>query len=365
MDTKPYEVTEYYTVDAYFKKRYKSIGRNMGLKAKNLEEYYIWKNEARAKLKQAIGLNTMLTCSLNPVLKESITMDGYTREKYIIQTEPEIYMPFYILIPDKVKKGEKGIPAIAPHGHGSAGKVSVAGRYDLNGIGGSIKRYNGDYGIQLVKAGFTVFCPDARGFGERRQPHLQGSESGIYLDNECSACTVINRMAIPLGQTVIGMWVWDLMRLVDYISTREDCNAEKIACAGLSGGGMQTLWLTALDDRVKACIVSGYFYGFEEALLEMNNCSCNYAPHVWECVDAGDIGALIAPKDFIIETGTEDRLNGKSGLANVIPQFEIVREAYKLFNAENKLVHDVFKGDHMWHGTVSIPRLKEVLGVVD
>jgi hypothetical protein len=50
-----------------------------------------------------------------------------------------------------------------------------------------------------------------------------------------SSCEVLNHMAIPLRQTVIGMWIWDLMRLIDYINQKPECDANHISCAGLSG----------------------------------------------------------------------------------------------------------------------------------
>ena len=54
--------------------------------------------------------------------------------------------------------------------------------------------------------------------------------------------------------------------------------------------------VTALDDRVKCAVVSGYFYGYKQSLLEQHqNCSCNYVPRLYEHVDMGDVGALIAP----------------------------------------------------------------------
>jgi hypothetical protein len=62
--------------------------------------------------------------------------------------------------------------------------------------------------------------------------------------------------------------------------------------------------LTALYYRIKAAVISGYFYGYKQSLLEMpDNCSCNYVPHLWEKVDMGDMGALIAPRTLLIETG--------------------------------------------------------------
>jgi hypothetical protein len=99
-------------------------------------------------------------------------------------------------------------------------------------------------------------------------------------------------------------------------------------------------------------------------MLEMVQCSCNYAPHVWEIVDIGDLGALVAPRTMVIETGNKDKLNGKSNLANVTPYVETARQAYKLFNAENRLTHDVFDGGHLWHGIVAIPILKKEFNLV-
>ena len=79
------------------------------------------------------------------------------------------------------------------------------------------------------------------------------------------------------------------MRLIDYRYTRQDCDSGKLGCCGLSGGGLQTIWLAALEDRVKYSAVSGYFYGYLDSLLKMpQNCSCNFVPNLWKHVDMGD-----------------------------------------------------------------------------
>ena len=81
-------------------------------------------------------------------------------------------------------------------------------------------------------------------------------------------------------------------------------------------------------------------------------------PHLYENVDIGDVGALIAPRPVLIETGDEDGLNGPSGLDNVRPQVETVRKAMRLYDAEDRLHHDVFPGGHKWHGVEAIPWMK-------
>ena len=74
-------------------------------------------------------------------------------------------------------------------------------------------------------------------------------------------------------------------------------------------------------------------------------------PEVAEKIaDMGDLGALIALRPFLVETGTEDELNGERGIKNVSEQLDITREAYRLFAAEDSLEWFVFEGGHIWRG---------------
>ena len=343
----------YYTTMGYLMARWDAVSRQLGFRAKTREEHQHWQPELRARLRQLMGIDTMIACPLQPTITERVALDGYVRERVLLQTEPGVIMTLYALVPSDLKRGERRPAVIAPHGHASGGKLSPAGRSDIPEVTETIKHYNYDYGVQFVRQGFVVFCPDARGFGERREWPRQGDTQNLILT---SSCDVLNHMAIPLGQTVAGMWTWDLMRLVDYVEMRPDCDAGRLGCAGLSGGGLQTLCFAALDERVKCAIISGLFFGFKESVLKVcTHCSCNYVPHLWEAADAGDIGALIAPRPLLIETGSRDPLNGESGLANVTSQVDITRAAYQLLGVPEKLAHAIFEGEHMWHGEQGIP----------
>ncbi len=75
----------------------------------------------------------------------------------------------------------------------------------------------------------------------------------------------------------------------------------------------------------------------------------------------GDLGALIAPRALLIETGTDDPLNGARGVANVTEQVEITRAAYRLFGQEDRLYHHIFLGEHRWHGEKTYGFMKEWL----
>ena len=331
-----------YDILEYFQNRWNEVHGKCALSASTVDEFTTWKMSVRKKLTELTGYDTMKKCDLNPLLLDQKDCGNYTRYHIEIQTEPGVLMPLYVLKP---KMGQKPlVPVIAAHGHCGGGKFAVAGIHVNPQVSDAIRIFNYDYGRQLCEKGFIVFCPDARGFGERKDPM---APEGFVAQS----CKELNNMALPLGQTVTGMWAWDLHRLIDYIETRDDCDGSKLCCAGLSGGGLQTLWASALDERIRYSVISGYFYGYKSSLLDLHcNCSCNYIPHLWEYVDMGDIAALIAPRPLFIETGDEDSLNGLEGMQNVLRPLETVKRAYHLFNSESKLKHSVFRGVHKWNG---------------
>lgn len=344
--------TQNYTSAEYLARLFDKQKRSLAFNARDKKQFFVWKQKTRKKLKELIGYYKFQSCKPLPEINETVEFPDFIRIHMEINTEPSIKMPFYVLKP---KTGKTRFPVVlALHGHSSGGKYSTAGRNDIPEIAQQIKNYNYDYGVQFVKEGFLVFCPDARGFGERQ-------EKWAKKDILASSCYWLLSMTIPFGMTIAGMWTWDIHRLIDYIQTRKDVDREKIACVGLSGGGLQTLWASALDDRIKCAVISGYMYGFKESMLETSVCLCNYVPHLYEYLDIGDIAACIAPRPLLIETGSNDPLNGKSGLKNVYSQTSIIKKAYKILGNEKLFKHDVFEGGHKWHGVEAIPWVKKHL----
>jgi dienelactone hydrolase len=296
----------------------------------------------------------MKRAPLRPVVTERFEHADHVRERVEIQTEPGVTMPLYVLIPKTARPPYA--PVLALHGHQSRGKSSVVGDVSDPRVAASIREFNYDYGLRMVREGLMVFAPDARGFGERLEAAMPANAIG-------GSCEFIQKWALPLGQTLAGMWAWDNHRLLDYIQTREECRKEKAGCAGLSGGGMQTLYAAALDRRISCAVISGYLVGFKAALLEPDTLACadNVVPGLSAYMDMGDIAAMIAPRPLLIETGRQDPINGTGGVQNAISQVEVTRSAYRLLGSEDRLAHDLFEGGHRWHGLRAIPWLKKWL----
>jgi dienelactone hydrolase len=335
---------------------YDRCKREYAFAATTIEEFEQWKLRTRNRLCEITGMDLCEKVELTPIQVSSVQEQGYIREYWLIQTEPEITMPFYLLKP--ISNGN-GAAVIVPHGHGG-GKEGTIADMDNPGVL-SHKQWFKDtvFAKQLVQQGYVVACPDARGAGERREFIQQGDTAAAWSSNSHRE---LLQVGIGFGQSPIGWFVWDLMRLIDFLQTQPGIDKDRIGCAGMSGGGQQTIWLAALDDRIKVAVTSGYFYGMKESLLKLpNNCACNFIPFMWKTADIGDLGALIAPRAFLIESGQRDPLNGAPGLDNVYPQVETTKKAFTLLDAENKLFHSVHSGAHEWNGKDVIPFLEKWL----
>lgn len=340
------QLDRYYPTLPAMQRKYDHLARKEYFRGSSAAEFENWRTQTRTRLRQLLGLDLMETCPLCPQILEEITLPGdILRQKVLLQTEPDVYMPVYILIP--ARQEEHSRVFLCPPGHQGAGKYSVAGLREIPAVAKAIDFYNYDYGLQLAQRGHVALCPDCRGFGERRDPDKQSDKTDDFLTGTCYQ---LAHMAEPLGMTVIGMLVWDLQRLIDYVEQRGEWPMEKLSCLGFSGGGMQTLWLSALDDRIRMSVISGYLYGYKDSLLTLcGNCSCNYVPNLWRYYDMGDIASLIAPRPLVVQSCRGDHLNGPRGLQNVTEQLEIVRSAYELYHAADRIRHDVCEGGHRFH----------------
>lgn len=329
-------------------RKFDRFARQDCFRGQSVEEFEEWREKTRGLLSGLLGLEKMEECDLHPItMEKAVTLpDGIRREHIRIQTEPDIWMTMYLLIPADADPNTRLF--LCPPGHNGAGKYTVAGLGEYGAIKEKIEQYQYDYGMQLAKKGFVAVCPDCRGFGERRETVADAKDPVLGLKGDCYW---LAHMGEPLGIPAAGMLVWDLMRLIDYLELRNEWDTEHIGCLGFSGGGMQTLYLVALDERIQYAVISGYMYGFRDALLTLNrNCSCNYIPHLWEHLDMGDIASLIAPRPLVIQSCRQDRLNGPRGIVNAVEQAAVIEKAYRLCHAEKLPLHDICEGGHQWHG---------------
>lgn len=319
-----------------------------------------WRRELKGKLDEILGMEQLRTMGLpyrdgtQRVEKlESVKEDGYIRIKYRMETLPGVHMPFYLLKPDSLGEGKRERAMITIPAHG-ANKDSVAGVISSDDI--KIKMDQSpkeSYGKEFVKKGYVVLCPDPPGYGERVEKYSM--EDKAFLPNRKinvlgSSCKDLAQTAEALGISFQGLVLWDMMCLLDFAAGQPFIDESRIGCAGFSGGGLYTLWLAAMDERIKLAVVSGYIHGYFDSILETHLCPCNYLPKLWQYADICDIAALIAPRYLYMENGKYDILNGPRGISDPKEQGDKIRKGYQLSGSEEKVFHLVFEGNHEWYG---------------
>lgn len=337
----------YYEDEPALRDRLKREGRSAAFKGATPGDFEAWQIATRDRLFDLLGLSIMDRAPIEVRELDRVQIaGGIVRTHAMLQVERDVWMPFYLLEPQTPKFDAHGCKRcyICPHGHQGAGAASVAGVTGVPAVDDAVRKFNYDYGLRLARMGYVTVCPDSRGWGSRRDWKGQGDDENSYLRGTCLNQA---RMAEPLGLTVAGLNAWDNMRLIDYLETRDDIAMDDLGCFGFSGGGYMTLYLAALDPRVRKAFVSGYLYGVDDSLLHLNgNCSCNYTPGLWRLLDMGDIASLIAPRPLLVQSCEKDHLNGARGLANVDEQLAIVRDAYGLVGHADDLLHEVCPGGH-------------------
>ncbi|MCS7113322.1 MAG: alpha/beta hydrolase family protein [Nitrososphaerota archaeon] len=334
--------------DNFILKLYRKVKPSMSFQANTREEFERWKAKLKAKILELLG-EFPEPAPLNPQLLSSEEKEDYVREKWLIQSEEDCYIPLYLLIP----KGSGRKPAIlCAHGHGPYGKDPVAGvHFDDPNRKANIAMHNYNYGEQMAIAGFVTVAPDWRSFGERiayRNPY-PGRD----------ICNVHFLQHLILGRTLLGSNIFDGMRVIDFLLTRREVDPDRIGCMGLSFGGTMTTYLALLDDRIKAADIICYATTTEHyAISRPNFCGSQIVPYLYRYADVPDVIAAVAPKPLLVESGASDTC---FWIHSALKAHETIRRAYEVSGHPENLWIEVFPGEHSWSGRKSIQFFRKFL----
>lgn len=354
-------MSHFYSMGEYIKERYRRTERSFAFDAGSEDEWKLWKRLFTEKLHDLLGEWPETLVNPRPVILERVRYDGYTCEKVVIHSEENMQVPFYLLVPDEnnpkaaIRRKNGKLPAVlCLHGHG-AGKDDVAGiQHGERQREMDYRAHRYDIAPELAREGFIAVVPDARGFGERKlgygKPHAGGEKDG---------CDLVFLKSIMLGINPLTLNIWDAMRCIDYLESREEADQERIGCIGLSFGGAWALYTSIFDDRIRAAVISGYFNSFEAHAIEWGNfCGSMTVPHLLKYGEMADVAALLAPKPALFSCGKED-----IGFPFQASQqaYETVRKAYTAAGCEQNSKFDGFDGGHQFHIPAVLDWLNEWL----
>jgi hypothetical protein len=302
-------------------------------------EIRAWQRKMRARFRRWLEFNAAGPCELEPRCLERQVGPTCVREKWLIQTEPGIYIPGYLVRPRDMR-GRRPLIFLL-HGSGP-GKDGYAGDETLQPVRTQLGHELEHMAYPLARLlKCQVYVPDGRGQGE-----LGETDPGRWSV----------RME-ALGLANVALRLFDQIRALDWLITRDDVDGAYIGSCGCSGGGGMTAFFAAADERISACIVSSTMAAhplapvqpgwFQRMLLESG--APLDPPGNWP-IGGPPTGMLIAPRAQWIIDGYEDlgippeqRAEWRQSMQR---GRDAIRGIYERFDAAERFVDTWFKGGH-------------------
>jgi hypothetical protein len=214
-----------------------------------------WENrraEVRSKMLKSMNLDPLPErIPLDPHYSEAIDYPWCTLRKVAYQLWPGVYSRGLLYMPKELS--EKPAPAVlCCHGHTDDGYADADEQ----------RRY-----LTFARMGFVTFVTP--------QDHHED---------------------LPRGYSHQTYMVWNNMRALDFLESLPEVDRNRLGVNGLSGGGLQSQMLVALDSRLKAATIAGITTDFRESMFSYrHHCECNHWPDMMTFTDEPEISALGFP----------------------------------------------------------------------
>lgn len=279
------------------------------------EPFEAWYAKAKEKLTELLML-PLQSCEDDFQVVGQQQREGYTQTDFIFQTEPGYYVSASFLLPDGITG--PNATAICLQGHSTGMHISL-GQEKFPGDDKTIAGGR-DFAVRAVKEGLCAVAMEQRYMGSAG-PTPTGKPACLdSAKNEAMA-------ALLLGRCAIGERVWDIQRLIDvlYRHFADFVDREKLVCLGNSGGGTATFYASCLDERIRVSVPSCAVCTYDDSIMAMKHCPCNYVPNIRKYFNMGDLGCLIAPRKLVVVCGVEDKI---FPLPGVETSFATIQKAY-------------------------------------
>ncbi|MEW4486776.1 hypothetical protein AB1L42_01775 [Thalassoglobus sp. JC818] len=229
---------------------------------------------------------------LDPVVHGVVERDDYTVERVFFESRPGLFVSGSLYRP----KGKQGpFPGIlSPHGHWQDGRFYSASDRDAQAqIDAGAEKFKSAAQfplqarmVQLARMGCIVFHYDMIGYADSKTlDHRTGfndAKAELWLQN------------------LMGLQTWNSIRALDFLASLDDADTSRLAITGASGGGTQTMVLSAIDPRVSVA-----FPAVMVSTAMQGGCVCENASYLRHNVNNVAIAALTAPRPMAM-TGADD-----------------------------------------------------------
>lgn len=295
--------------------------RRDDLPPQTADDWQSIRRQLRDRLIRAWGGFPEQPCPLSPQVLGELRQEGFRVERVLFQTLPDVWMTANVWLPESAAAGGARLPAVlCVHGHWAGAKQDPVVQSRCLG---------------LVKLGFVVLSVDALGAGERAVAEKLGEYHG----------EMTGAMLLPVGRPLSGLQVYENMRAVDYLQSRPEVDPERIGITGASGGGNQSMYAGAIDERFR-CVVPTCSVGTYQAYLSAACCMCEVVPGALRFTEEGDVLGLAADRGLMVTSATRDAFQFSVDQARVSVERA---QAIGRFPGGSEVRHTIIESPHHYN----------------
>ena len=268
-----------------------------------------------------------------------VRRDGYRIEKVVYDSRPGFPVTANLYVPESGAGPFPGV--LLQMGHSPLGKAYATYQRCAQG---------------LVQLGFVVLAFDPQGQGERiYYPDATGRRSRLpSADDEHSTA---GWQMLLSGDTATRLQTWDAVRSLDYLLSLPYVDPRRVATTGQSGGGTDSMFLLAVDDRLScAALTSANSENFACKEFSAPGSTDDAEQNLLNAAPAGfdrwDTLYPFAPKPLLLTVSDKDFLGTYS------PQY--IRSGWEEFGHLKKLYSTVGRADHLAWGSTALPHSLEL-----
>lgn len=247
----------------------------------SLEDWEQRKVELRSRLWYSLGeFPRDDRPPLNARITGRIDHGDHVVEKVLYESLPGLYVTALVYVPKELDGPAPAVMCVNGHWSGAKSTQLIQERC-----------------ISLAKMGVIAFCQDVIGTGERQ----------IFSGTPPTTYHGFYRGAAPLivDRSLLGYIMYECTRGLDYLLTRADVDPQRVMCTGASGGGKQSMFFPALDERlaggVPVCYVGSY-----QAHMGATACVGEIPTGILRYSNQWEILALHAPRPLLCINASRD-----------------------------------------------------------
>lgn len=250
---------------------------------------------------------------LNARIIRVIDKKDYRIEHIVFESQPGFYVTSSLFVPSGIKKGTRAPAIIYCSGHSEEGYRSAVYMHVI---------------LNLVSKGFVVFAFDPVGQGERLEyfdPQTGKSKAGGPTNEH----SYPGAQAFISGSSQAYYMIWDGIRAVDYLISRKEVDPSRIGITGRSGGGTQSAYIAAYDDRIYAAAPENYITNYARLLQTIGpqDAEQNLFNLIARGLDHPDLLIVRAPKPTLMITTSSDMFS----IQGAMETEREVSEVYRIF----------------------------------